>query len=180
MNQIRFAAIPKCASRTLSALGILGEVYGRCHTKVTEYPDYEIYQWHYIDRDNQEWYRSWWLEAKQAADSFSKALGMTFENFETDLLCFNNFESIGDYKHESGFNEWIPENKEEFKAGLREFVSQGLGFKEYCYSVIMDGIDCIPVHINDLDSWLSANGFKPVHKNVRQYHDFGVINEGGI
>ena len=63
---------------------------------------------------------------------------------------------------------------------MRQFVSQGKGFKEYCYSVVMDGVPCIPVHINNLDAWLAANGFKPVHKNVRQYYDFGIINEGGI
>lgn len=180
MKPIRFAPIPKCASRTLAALGLLGEVHGQCHTKVTEYPEYENYQWHYIERDNAEWYKSWWLQLKQSSNSFSKALGMTFENFEADMLCFNNFESIGDYTPDTGPDEWLPADKEVFKAGMRQFVAQGKGFKEYCASVIMDGVDCIQVHINDLDSWLTENGFKPVHKNVRQYYDFGIINEGGI
>ena len=179
MITIRFAPIPKCASRSLKALGLLGEVEGLCHSKIKEYPDWEIYDWHYIVRNNDEWYKSWWLESKQSRTDFSKALGMTFENFESDMLRFNSFESIGDYPPCSGPDEWIPTDKETFKEGMRHFVSLGLGFKEFCYSIIMDGVTCTPVNIENLDNWLIANGFKPVHKNIRQYYNFGVINEGG-
>ena len=160
---IRFAAIPKCASRSLKALGLLGELPGRCHTKITEYPDWEKYEWFAVDRPADDWYRSWWLECKRTRSMFADWLGFKYESVVDDMAKISMHPKM-EAPRRPGINAWIPE---EFSM---EFSESGKSFKKYCFDVITDGVPVEVIPLADLDAWLTARGFEPVHMNAQVEH----------
>jgi hypothetical protein len=160
----RFASIPKCASRTLKAHGLLGEVEGRHHSRLTEYPDRQTYEWMVILRPAADWYASWWQEAQRTPDTFTQAMGFRFRSLEEDLKALESPPEGIAFPQMEGLHAWIPPD---FSEDYPRFIQSGMGFMEYCYSVITCGIPCTPLHLADLDSWLSAQGLQPIHVNPR-------------
>lgn len=160
LKMIRFAPIPKCASRTLKVHGLLGEADGREHSKVTEYPDWEKCEWYAIERDEWNWYPSYWHQAKQNPDSFTKAVGLKFESMANDLGVLRNPPEIS-FERPKGVNNWIPIN---FNSAYAPFKGDFYGF---CRATILDGVQCIPIQIKNLDSWLIERSLHPFHMYKR-------------
>lgn len=163
-SNIRFASIPKNATRSLKALGLLGEFEGRCHTKITDYPDWENYEWYAVDRPFEDWYRSWWAECHRMKSMFADWLGFTYASFEADIEKLENFESMDNVPIRWGINQWVPEN---FSEGYKAYLDNGFDFKKYCFDTITDGVPCKIVQLADLDEWLIAHGFETKHENSR-------------
>lgn len=103
--QTRFAAIPKCASRSLLALGLLGEVDGRPHSLLKEYPNWDTYQWMVVDRKEDEWLTSWWLECKRTKNMFAHWAGFEYESLSKDLDKLNHL--TGEAPVRIGLNSWV-------------------------------------------------------------------------
>lgn len=160
MKPIRFAPIPKCASRSLKALGLLGEIDGRCHTKVTDYPDWQNYQWFVVDRPESEWLESWWYQCRLENSMFAQWLGFTYEDIGKDLEKLLN-PPTSEAPRRPKVNQWVPENFTE------KYLVSGLRFKDFCYSVITDGVSCERIQITDLNNWLIGKGFTLIHENKR-------------
>ena len=160
MKPIRFAPIPKCASRSLKALGLLGEIEGRCHTKVTDYPDWQKYQWFAVDRPEAEWLESWWYQCQVENSMFAQWLGFTYEDMGKDLEKLLNPPTTESPRRPK-VNQWVLDN---FTV---EYLASGLSFKDFCYSVITDGVPCERIQLADLDQWLTSKGFTTVHENKR-------------
>lgn len=158
---IRFASIPKCASRTLKVQGLLGETDDFPHMPIQRFPNWDRFEWHVVVRDVAVWLASWWQEAKRAEDDFCQRMGMQFKSMRDDLAILENPPKIGRVPFVRGFNSWIPEN---FDEAYKPFRGH---FQAFCYSVITSGVRCVPVPIHDLDTWLEARGFKALHLNVR-------------
>lgn len=159
---IRFASIPKCASRTLKAHGLLGEVEGRHHSRITEYPDWERYEWMVILRPAAAWYQSWWKETKRTPDAFAQAMDLRFQSLDEDLAALEHPPKGLTLPKMEGVHAWVPMD---FCDDFPAFLKRGGGFMEYCYATITCGIACTPLHINDLDDWLSKQGLHPIHVN---------------
>lgn len=157
---IRFASIPKCASRSLKELGLLGEVDGRCHTKIIEYPDYQNYKWFAVDRPEDEWFKSWWYECRDSRSMFGQWLGFKYQNIEEDKDKLKSPPLVG-VPLRWGLNQWIKENFTE------DFLKSGLSLKEFCFNSIIGDVPCERININELDAWLINRGIDPVHKNAR-------------
>lgn len=166
----RFASIPRCASRTLQSLGLLGErpvrdrfgeLKGVHHHPIRQYADWEKYRWMVVTRDPESWYRSWWETAKGEPDGFAAAVGLKFRSLEEDQEILHNASGYGIVPRCEGLHGWVPAD-----FGTT-FPASGLDFYEYCRSVIMDGVTCEPVRIEDLDAWLISQGLTPVHLNLR-------------
>lgn len=164
MKEIRFASIPKCASRTLKALGLLGEIEGRCHTKITEYPEWEKYDWHFVCRGS-DWEESWWMECKRTKNMFADWLGFQYQNLNDDLALLDKTFPDTEVPRRPGLNAWIPEH---FKKSYPAYVRQNFGLHEYCFDMITERIPCKRVDIGELDQWLKERGYDPIHMNVRE------------
>lgn len=160
--EIRFASIPKCASRSLEALGLLGESPGKAHSPITDYPDWVKYDWHLVMRPEKEWLDSWWTHCKKEKNPFAYWLGMTFENQERDLACFQSIPATPMVPC-TEINRWVPND---FSTS---FPASGLSFYAYCVRTITAGIVCTSIKISDLDSWLIAYGYAPCHLNERDH-----------
>jgi hypothetical protein len=159
---IRFAAIPKCASRTLKAHGLLGATNAEPHLRVTAFPFWERITWQMVVRDSASWLVSWWHEANRAEGDFCQRLGMRFHCMDEDLSLLKAPPRIDKVSKAPGFNSWIPEN---FRAAYEPF---GGDFHAFCIATITDGVKCIPVAIQDLDAWLIARGYEAAHINARK------------
>ncbi len=157
-NPIRFAALPKCASRSLKALGLLGELPGRCHTKITDYPEWERFQWFAVDRPEWDWYRSWWLECKRTHNMFADWLGFKYEDLWEDIARLSNLPTTR-APQRPGLNAWVPDDFAE------RFPNSGMTLKEFCFSEIAAGVPVYLIMLADLDEWLTAHGIAPVHMN---------------
>lgn len=170
---IRFASIPKCASRSLKEAGVLGEVEGRFHKPITEYPDYQQYQWHIVTRDADSWYRSWWDECRLQLEHTAEVMGkpaqlegLQFKDFMLDMLRLKNKDSIETLPCKLLVNAWIPtENAEEKYA---DAMARGLNFRQFCIETIAAGVKCIEVPIDTLDHFLVQRGYTPQHKNMSE------------
>lgn len=161
---IRFAAVPKCASRTLLQLGLLGELEGRHHTPVTDYPDWRRYQWHRVTRPAADWYASWWRECRDTGNLLGQAFGMSFEDMNADLAKLQELPLTAPRR--PGVNAWVPAD---FLAEYSGYLERGLGLYEYCIDTITDGVSCIEVPLDQLDAWLTARGYAPLHENEADY-----------
>ena len=168
---IKFASIPKCASRSLKEAGVLGEV-SRFHQPITEYPDYEKYQWHMVTRDADSWYKAWWDECRLQLEHTEKVMGkpaiingLQFTNFNADMRLLLNKQSIATLPCRLLVNAWIPLNAVEMYG---EAMMRGLNFMEFCIETITQGVKCIEVPIEKLDSFLLANGYEPQHENMSE------------
>lgn len=158
--EIRFASVPKAASRTMKFYGLLGATNERPHMPTREYPDWKKYDWHVVRRPTAEWLESWWWEAKKARAPFTEALGMKFESIADDMAIFGNPPTIPPMKGEH-LHAWIPEN---FSEAFKPFHGR---FQDFCYSTIMDNVPCKVVNIGSLDTWLVGHGYKALHVNRR-------------
>ncbi len=158
---VRFASIPKCASRTLNTLGLLGEVPGKDHSRIKEYPEWDKYHWVVITRPRLEWYLSWWHEAKATNDIFVRALKLKFMSLEEDLLIIKNPPKDLRLPNLSGVHAWVPSTY------VVDFPNSGLDWMDYCYSVIVEDVSHEKLNLSDLDKWLETNGYVPIHENVR-------------
>ena len=165
-----FASIPKCASRSLKEAGILGEEEGRFHKPITEYPDYEKYQWYMVTRDDESWYKTWWDECRLQLEHVEELLGnpvklsgLQFTNFKSDMWQLGFKWSIAHLPCRLLVNAWIPLNNPVEKYG--NALERGLDFKQFCIETITDGVNCIEVPIETLDSFLLEHGYTPQHKN---------------
>jgi hypothetical protein len=160
---IRFAAIPKCASRSLKALGLLGELEGRCHTKITEYPNWERFQWFAVDRPEWDWNRSWWLECKRTRSMFATWAGLQYQDLWEDMERLSR-APVTKAPQRPGLNALVPDDFAE------RFPNSGTTLKEFCFAEITAGIPVEVVPLADLDAWLTTNGFEPVHMNAQVEH----------
>lgn len=156
--EIRFASIPKSASKTLKVQGLSGGTNERPHMPIRECPEWEKYDWHVVRRDTASWLESWWYEAKKARAPFTEALGMKFESIADDMAIFDSPPVIPPMKCEH-LHSWIPVN---FSEAFKPFHGR---FQDFCYATIMDNVPCKVVNIVNLDAWLVEHGFKPLHIN---------------
>ncbi len=156
---IRFASIPKAASRTLQVFGLLGATTDRPHMPIREYPEWEKYDWHVIRRDSASWLASWWREAKRARAPFTEALGMRFENMAEDLAILDNPPVIPTLPPGEHLHAWIPAN---FSEAYAPYHGR---FQDFCYATILDGVACKTIDIKDLDAWLIARDLPAHHVN---------------
>lgn len=156
----RFAALPKCASRSLAALGLLGEVEGRPHSKITEYPEWEKYEWFMVDRPAADWLRSWWLECDRTKNMLAHWAGFEFVDMWIDLPKLHTM--TGKAPQRAGLNGWVPDDF------VPRFAESGKTLKEFCFAEITCGIPCQVVQLADLDQWLMERGYFPFHKNKRE------------
>jgi hypothetical protein len=159
----RFASIPRCASRTLKALGLLGEVDGRCHTRITEYPDWQKYEWMAVDRPAADWYASWWRACRDQRNLLAYEWGFRYESMEEDLAQLQHPEFLQSVPLRWGLNQWVPMDFLDVYPG---YLARGLGLKELCFDTVTCGIPCNTVPLADLDSWLRARGYSPIHANA--------------
>lgn len=155
--EIRFASIPKTASRSLKTLRLLGEMQ-RPHCKVRDYPEWEKYKWYAVRRPTHQWLASWWYEAKKARAPITEALGMKFENMVKDLAILGNPPEIPPMKNVR-FHAWIPEN---FSEAYKPFHGR---FHDFCYAQILDGVPCETIDLKDLNEWLCKRGYGAAHEN---------------
>lgn len=167
---IRFASIPKCASRSLAEAGVLGEIAGKYHRPIIEYPDYDQYEWFMVTRDSDSWYRAWWNECRLQLESTEDVMGkpvqldgLQFTNFKSDMWLLKNKWSIANLPCKLLVNAWIPVDNPIEKYG--DAMDRGLDFRQFCIETITDGIPCIEVPIDELDTWLAKHGFEVHHKN---------------
>lgn len=161
---IRFASIPKCASRSLKALGLLGELDGRAHTRIVDYPRWQQFQWHRVVRPREDWYAAWWRECRDTGNLLAEAFGMTFEDMHADLEKLQTLPLTAPRR--PGVNAWVPAD---FLAMYSGYLECGLGLYEFCIDTITDGVSCIEVPLDQLDAWLTARGYAPLHKNETDY-----------
>lgn len=161
---VRFASIPKCASRTLKSYGLLGEVDGKEHNSIKDYPRWSEYKWIAVVRPEADWYASWWNEAKRSHDIFEHWFGLRFNSLADDLNALRNpiIPKGILLPRMSGVHSWVPPDF------CESFPKSGLSFMEYCYSVIVADVHCQKLPISELDNWLSIHGFEPVHLNTRE------------
>lgn len=158
---IRFASIPKCASKTLKVQGLSGATMERPHMPITDFPAWESYQWHMVERDRDSWLASWWWEAKRAEGDFCRLIGMEFRDMIRDLKCLENPPTLPNLPRYPGFNSWIPSNFSEAYKGFNG------DFHAFCISTITSGIECVKVKIENLSQWLIDHGYKPFTLNAR-------------
>lgn len=171
---IRFASIPKCASRTLKAAGLLGEVEGRFHRPIQQYPDWERYQWHIVTRDPYLWLAEWWQECRnhvyEASQIFGKPIavlrpeGMQFQlgSFHDDIQMLKDPHTLTSLPARAFVNAWLPEDA---VARYAEALIAGKDFHQFCRDTITGGHPCVQVPIDDLDRFLADHGVKPTHEN---------------
>lgn len=155
----RFAALPKCASRSLAAAGLLGEVDGQPHSKITDYPDWEKYEWFMVDRPSQDWLMSWWAECQRTNNLLAHWAGFEYMDMWADLRKLHAM--TGEAPIRPGLNGWVPPD---FVPRLAE---SGKTLKEFCFAEIMDGVECTVIQLSELDQWLAKRGYFPHHKNTR-------------
>lgn len=159
----RFAALPKCASRSLAAIGLLGEVEGRQHTKITEYPEWEKYEWFMVDRPERDWLKSWWLECDRVKNMFTHWAGFEFVDLDADLQRLKSM--TGRAPQRPGPSSWVPDDF------VPRFLESGKTLKEFCFAEITSGVPCQVVQLVNLNRWLVERGYFPFHKNAREKID---------
>lgn len=176
MKEIRFASMPKCASRSLQAIGLLGEVEGRHHSPITAYPDWQDYDWYIITREPYMWLAQWWEECRATVCSLAQCLGkdprelrhvgLKFETgtFHDDSQLLKNPESLATLPARLFVNAWLPENAVNKYA---KYLMEGKDFYDFCRETITDGVLCKEVWIDDLDKFLIDRGYTPQHLNKR-------------
>lgn len=162
LSDIRFAPIPKCASRSLKALGLLGEVGERHHAPIADFPKAERYRWHRVERDPDEWLQSWWQECRRSKDLFAVACGMRFADMRRDLSLLRDASGLRYVRSVSGVNAWVPPD---FVTGFARYIETGRHFYDYCVDTITAGFACTPIPLHGLDSWLIERGLSPLHEN---------------
>lgn len=144
-------------------MGLLGELKGRCHTIIKEYPDWESFTWMIVDRPLNEWLISWWRACRDMKDMLTHVWGFKFSSIEEDLQLLNKPELLKYVPRRWGINQWVPEN---FIKEYSSFLEKEKNIKDYCIHVITSGIACNVVMLKDLNNWFLKNGFAPIHKNV--------------
>lgn len=150
---IRFASIPKCGSRSLEKLGLLGELPGRCHTKIKDYPEWEKYDWYVVTRPYDEWIHSWWMQCKKANDLLAHTAGFEYNNLDEDLAKLSKIEF---WESRWGVNQWVPYNfGERYDGDMQKLAKE----------VIIEDVNCKEVKLSDLDDFLSGLGFEVTHEN---------------
>ncbi len=166
-KEIRFASIPRCGSRSLKALGLLGELDGRCHTQITEYPDWESFRWMRVDRPAEEWYASWWAACRDMRSLLAHEWGFRYESMEVDLALLGTPDNLpAEAPQRWGLNQWVPAD---LRTRLRNYLDQGRDFKDLCIDTICDGVVCDVIPLAGLEEWLMMHGFTPRHENQREY-----------
>jgi hypothetical protein len=169
--EVRFAAIPKCASSTLTALTLTGAYTPPFrHPRIRTVPDWEKYHWMAVERPAADWYASYWAELKRAEkmgdpDPFVAALGLRLQNMEEDLAVLQNPPRVALLPRPYGVNGWIPDD---FHDRFAEARARGLDFYGFCREFILDGVPCESIAIGDLDAWLLAHGYPAHHLNLRE------------
>jgi hypothetical protein len=170
---IKFASIPKCASRSLKEAGVLGEVDGRFHKPITEYPDHQNYEWHMVTRSADDWYKAWWDECRLQLEHTEQVMGMPsslrglqFANFKSDMWLLKSKYSIATLPCRLLVNAWIPVDDPVEKYG--DALARGLDFKQFCIETICAGVKCIEVPIEALDDFLLEHGYEPKHENMSE------------
>lgn len=173
---LRFAPVPKCASRTLKAIGILGEMDGAHHRPITQYPDWQGYDWHMVTRPKAEWYASWWIEmrsgAEYVADLLGKTLdevrpvGMKFKDMDADLALLSEAETLASLPERLFVNAWLPAN---CVAEYQTFLDNGQDLHDYCVATITASVPVKAVAMDELDAYLIQRGFVPQHINGGHY-----------
>jgi len=168
--QVRFAAIPKCASSTLNALTLTGahDTPFR-HPRIRSVPGWEGFRWMAVERPAADWYASYWAELKRAEsygdpDPFVAALGLRLQNFEEDFAILQSPPRVELRPRPYGVNSWIPED---FHERFAEARGRGLDFYAFCREYILDGVPCEPIAIGDLGAWLVSHGYQALHINPR-------------
>ena len=174
MKQIRFAPIPKCASRSLKTLGLLGEVEGRHHKPIQEYPDWQKYDWHLVRRDRGTWYAEWWDECAATVKAMAALCGQHVEelqvqglqfvtgSFHSDMQLLKNPESLKTLPARLFVNAWLPDNAVEKYA---KALLDGKDFYDFCHDTITGSHICKEVPIDGLDAFLTEHGLTPIHAN---------------
>jgi hypothetical protein len=180
MSEIRFASMPKCASRTLKELGLLGEVEGRHHSKVTEYPNWQDYDWHIVTRNRDDWLVAWWDECRVTVANMVACLGkdrdvppdagLKFEtgSFQDDMKRLKTPGSIAFLPARLFVNAWLPSDAVEKYA---EVLAAGGDFYTFCQNTIANGIRGKEIPLDELDDFLTARGYTPQHINERSHED---------
>lgn len=174
MKPIRFAPIPKCASRSLKSLGLLGEVEGRHHKPIQEYPNWQTFDWHLVRRDRGIWYAEWWDECSATLKAMASLYGRRVEelqpsglkfitgSFYSDMQLLKNAESLKTLPAKLFVNAWLPDNYVEKYA---KYLRDGKDFYDFCHDTITGGHKCKEVQIDSLDSFIREHGLNPVHTN---------------
>jgi len=158
---VLFASIPRCASRTLREKNLIGEVVGKDHARIVDYPNWNQYEWMVVTRPEADWYASWWHEAKSTHDAMEHLVGLRFVSLEDDLKRLKNPPQDIVLPKMGGVHSWIPANF------CEEYPKSNLGFMEYCYSIIVGDVPCSLLPLSDLDAWLTDHGYAPIHLNSR-------------
>ncbi len=173
----RFASIPKCGSRSLLALGLLGEVPGQYHSGVKAYPQWWKYKWFEVTRPDAEWYASWWNEQRKGVEYLSEMLcirkselrpeGMQFVDMAADLALLADPNTLASLPERMHVNAWLPDD---CVAQYARALDQGKDFKTYCIETILCGMPTVQIPLSELDDFLSSHGYTPVHENPEVEH----------
>lgn len=170
-KQIRFASMPKCASRSLKAAGVLGED-GRFHQPITSFPGWGQCEWHIVTRDRDSWLKSWWEECKRHVEEMAEMLaacrnrsGLQFSDFDSDMEALRDPRSLSALPARLFVNAWVPDDAE---ARYAECLAKGGDLYSFCREVITAGVVCKEVPIETLDEFLLTNGLTAHHMNERE------------
>lgn len=164
---IRFASIPRCATRSLQSLGILGEVEGKPHRPITEYPDWRGYQWCAVFREREDWLRSWWGCSYPNPGRKPGDFGMGYEDYDADMRMLHSEAAFAQVPR-GGIHGWIPDD---FADGYRRYLECGLGMCEYCRDTILDGVPVLWVPLGLLNEFLKDMHYPDVKMNGRAPHE---------
>lgn len=172
---IRFASMPKCASRSLRAAGILGEV-DRFHQPITSYPNWQAFDWHIVTRSPQLWLSEWWDECFYHVGALARLTGTPAEllrpanglqfrlGSEADDLALlaSNPMVLASLPARLFVNAWLPADA---VARYAECLLAGQTFYDFCRRTITAGIPCTEVPIDDLSAYLADRGIALPHLN---------------
>jgi hypothetical protein len=174
MKEIKFASIPRCASRSLKGIGLLGETY--FHSTILEYPDWYLYDWHRVEVDPQEWLESWWQECRSHVEHLANVLGKTvgeirpigmqFISMEDDLKNITT-EVLKSMPAPIQVNAWL---NAKVISKWDKYRSQGKPLYALCVDSITAGVACKVIKIANLNKFIVTQGLTPVHLNSKEHH----------
>lgn len=159
MKPVKFASIPRCASRSLLQMGILGETGGRYHTRIVDYPSFQEYDWHAVIRPEREWFSSWWSVQKKLNYRGHHEFNLRLENEADDYNRLHDLPLLR-MPRRKGINAWMPENFIEDWEACRQ---AGTTFFGYCVGIICGTVPVKFVELSALNEWARAHGIQPVH-----------------
>ncbi len=164
---IRFASIPRCASRSLQSIGLLGEMNGKPHRPITEYPNWERYEWYAVTRDPLDWLRSWWSCGYANPDKKAGDFGMDYMDFSMDMEALHSNKAVWQVPR-GGIHGWIPDT---FEKDWPFYLGRGLNFYDYCRMVIVGKIPAMEIPLSRLESFLSCKGYALPKMNGRSQEE---------